>query len=174
MTYQQAFQLCKQRRSTVDPIPAFCEQLKRYEQECRELGYLTATDVQNRNLNGREDGSFTGSNECAKEQNKGLCTIHTETEIVGSKRQVEASGDRAAKRRMSPSIGPSKPSIGTGRPIGKCPSIGPARPIGIGPRSIGPSIGPQIASNLLQTKAPIGPQRPPSEAERSKESKKSK
>ena len=157
MTYQQALQLCKQRRSIVDPIPSFCEQLERYEQECRELGYLTATDVQNRNLNAKNDGSCA----CAKEQNKDLSTIHAETEIVGSKRQLEASGDRAAKRRMGPSIGPSKPSIG------------PRRPSGIGP-SIGPSIGPQIASTPFQKKSPIGPQRPPSEEEQGEKSNKSK
>ncbi|KAL7456354.1 hypothetical protein ACHAWC_007878, partial [Mediolabrus comicus] len=31
MTYDQGLQLCKQRRSVVDPIQAFCEQLKQYE-----------------------------------------------------------------------------------------------------------------------------------------------
>lgn len=150
MTYQQALQLCKERRATVDPIPAFCDQLKRYEQECRELGYLTATDVQHRNLN------------TTKGQNKDSSTIQTaDTDIIGSKRQMEASGDRAAKRRMGPSIGPSKPSM---EPIGIGPSIGPSRPIGIGP-SIGPSIGPQHNASKPSKKTVIGPQMPPVDEE---------
>ena len=150
MTYQQALQLCKERRATVDPIPAFCEQLKRYEQECRELGYLTATDVQHRNLNATTKG-----------QNKDSSIIQTaDTDIVGSKRQMEASGDRAAKRRMGPSIGPTKPSA---EPIGIGPSIGPSRPIGIGP-SIGPS-RPQNNASKPSKKTVIGPQMPPVDEE---------
>mmetsp|Transcript_24954 Transcript_24954/g.38272 ORF Transcript_24954/g.38272 Transcript_24954/m.38272 type:complete len:157 (+) Transcript_24954:638-1108(+) len=144
MTYEQALQLCKQRRSTVDPNAAFCEQLKRYEQECRELGFLTATDAQRNDCETVKNGSCSESSECAKEQNTELSTIHTETKIVGSKRQVEASSDRVVKRQMvGPSIGPSKP-------------IGPSRPT---------SIGPQIAAKPSQKTAPIGPQRPPTEEE---------
>ena len=138
MTYQQALQLCKERRATVDPIPAFCEQLKRYEQECRELGYLTATDVQHRNLNATTKG-----------QNKDSSIIQTaDTDIVGSKRQMDVSGDRAAKRRMGPSIGPTKPS---------------AEPIVIGP-SIGPS-RPQNNASKPSKKTVIGPQMPPVDEE---------
>eukprot|EP00985_Skeletonema_marinoi_P023594 scaffold15795_cov139-Skeletonema_marinoi.AAC.10 len=149
MTYEQALQLCKQRRSTVDPNAAFCEQLKRYEQECRELGFLTATDAQRNDCETVKNGSCSESSECAKEQNTELSTIHTETKIVGSKRHVEASSDRVVKRQMvGPSIGPSKASIGPSRPIG-----------------IGPSIGPQIAAKPSQKTAPIGPQRPPTEEE---------
>mmetsp|Transcript_33238 Transcript_33238/g.67777 ORF Transcript_33238/g.67777 Transcript_33238/m.67777 type:complete len:164 (-) Transcript_33238:271-762(-) len=145
MTYEQALQLCKQRRSTVDPNAAFCEQLKRYEQECRELGYLSATDAQNNDYNAK-NGSCSESSECAKEQNTEFITTHTETKIVGSKRQVEASSDRVVKRQMvGPSIGPS---IGPSKPIG------PSRPT---------SIGPQIAAKPSQKTAPIGPQRPPTE-----------
>ncbi len=144
MTYQQALQLCKQKRSAVDPIPAFCDQMKRYEQECRELGYLTTTDAQNEKCSTKKEGPCSESSDCAKKQNTELSTIHTETEteteIVGSKRQVEASCDRVVKRRA----GPSKPSIGPCRPS-----------------SIGPSIGPSIAAKSSQKKVPIGPQRPP-------------
>ena len=181
MTYQQALQLCKQKRPAVDPIPAFHEQLKRYEQECRELGYLTATNAQNEKCNTKKEGTCSESSESTKNSS----TIHTKTETVGSKRQVEASCDRAVKRR----VGPSKPSMGPS--IG--PSIGPSRPIGIGPRidqsispsigpsigpsrpniepkrqSIGPSIGPSmgpLATKTSQKKAPIGPQRSPTEQE---------
>jgi hypothetical protein len=130
MTYKQALHLCKQRRSTVDPIPAFCEQLKRYEQECRDLGYLTATDTHNDNDNTNSLGSSD------RKQSTGLSAGHAETEIVGStKRKVEAGGDGVNKKRM---VGPSRPS-----------------------QSIGPSIGPQIATKPSQKKAPIGPLRPP-------------
>jgi len=145
MTYQQALQLCKQKRSAVDPIPAFCDQMKRYEQECRDLGYLTATDAQNKNYSTEKEGICSDSSDCAKKQNTELSTIHTETEIVGSKRQVEATCDRVVKRRA----GPSKPSIGPCRPS-----------------SIGPSIGPSIAAKSSQKKVPIGPQRPPAKEEK--------
>ncbi len=147
MTYKQALQLCKQKRSAVDPISAFGDQMKRYEQECRELGYLTATDAQNEKYSTEKEGICSESSDCAKKQNTELSTLHTETEteIVGSKRQVEASCDRVVKRR----VGPSKPSIGPCRPS-----------------SIGPSIGPSIAAKSSQKKVPIGPQRPPTKEEK--------
>lgn len=152
MTYQQAFQLCKQKRRSVDPISAFCEQLKRYEQECRELGYLTAIDAHSDNDNTNKNGSCWGSSESAKKQSTGLSST---TEIIGSKRKVvEASGDVLNKKRLvGPSIGPSRPR----------PSIGPSRPSqSIGPTvAVGPGIGPPIAATPSQKAAPIGPLRPP-------------
>ena len=139
MTYKQALQLCKQRRSTVDPIPAFCEQLKRYEQECRDLGYLTAFDAQNDNEIADKNGSCSGSEgEGAKKQNTGLRACRTGTEIVGSKRKVEAGEGGVNKKQMvGPSFGPNGPS-----------------------QRIGTSIGPQIASKPSQKTPPIGPRRP--------------
>ncbi|KAL7502842.1 hypothetical protein ACHAWX_000540 [Stephanocyclus meneghinianus] len=52
MTYEQSLQLCQKRRGVVDPIPAFREQLRKYEKDCREWGYLTAVNQGESDQNG--------------------------------------------------------------------------------------------------------------------------
>lgn len=125
MTFEQGFQLCHQRRSLVEPIPAFCEQLKKYEKECRELGYLTAIDEQSDSKNSNYNGCSLGSSESLEKQRKASNeSNHIETQIVGDKRKAEESADGFHKKRVvGPSIGPS---------IGPCrttaaTAIGPQR-----------------------------------------------
>ena len=115
MTFEQGLQLCKQRRSIVDPIEAFCEQLQKYEQECRELGYLTAVNAQNDKSISSSNGD-NGRDESAKKESS---TSHIGTEIVCSKRKAEVSADADEvnkKRVVGPSIGPIRPSIGPSKP----------------------------------------------------------
>lgn len=121
MTYDQGLQLCKQRRSVVDPILAFCEQLKQYEQECRELGYLTAVDTKS----GEDNSSNHDRNVSAKK------------ESVCSKRKAEVNYAHGMnkKRVVGPSIGPTKPSIGPSRP-----SIGPSKRPSLNAATIGPEV----------------------------------
>ncbi len=40
MSLEESLTLMKRRRPCVDPIPAFLEQLKRYEEECKSLGLI--------------------------------------------------------------------------------------------------------------------------------------
>jgi hypothetical protein len=118
MTYDQGLQLCKQRRSVVDPIQAFCEQLKQYEKECRELGYLTSVDTKN----DEDNTSNHDGNASAKKESCNARHIGAEGNVC-SKRKAEANHAHSVnkKRVVGPSIGPTRPSIGPSKP-----SIGPS------------------------------------------------
>ena len=86
--------LCQRRRPVADPIPAFVEQLKAYEKECRQFGHLTAVDSSKPSIGPSSDGS-------------------------GGKRKAESEssssdGKSGKKRAVGPSIGPPiGPSIPT-------------------------------------------------------------
>lgn len=95
MTMKQSLALCQRRRPVADPIPAFVEQLKVYEKECRQFGHLTAVDSSKPSIGPSSDGS-------------------------GGKRKAESEssssndGKSGKKRAVGPSIGPSiDPSIPT-------------------------------------------------------------
>jgi len=131
MTYDQGLQLCKQRRSVVDPIQAFCEQLKQYEKECRELGYLTSVDTKNDEDNSRNhDGNASAKKESCN------AIIGTEGNVC-SKRKAEANHAHSVnkKRVVGPSIGPTRPSIGPSKP-----SIGPSSRPSLNAAKIGPQV----------------------------------
>ena len=136
----------------VDPIPAFCDQLKKYEKECREWGYLTATDeVKASNTQAPKDKS----------------------ELLGDKRKVNVEHDDNGQNgsKKSKMAGPMLPPQKSA-PIG--PAVGPATNDAIVP-SIGPCTGPtqpnnvddgnkrtdSTISDMSQKKRVIGPARPP-------------
>ena len=94
MTMKLSLALCQRRRPVADPIPAFVEQLKAYEKECRQFGHLTAVDSSKPSIGPSSDGS-------------------------GGKRKAESEssssdGKSGKKRAVGPSIGPPiGPSIPT-------------------------------------------------------------
>lgn len=147
MTYEQAFRLCQRRRPVVDPIPAFCDQLRKYEKDCREWGYLTA--VEENNSGGEQHLKYAeGPN------------VDTDVRVKsssGEKRKVDGDDTDVRKKHIVGPMPPShneassirstsKPSVGTsvGSSVRKLASIGPMRP------AVGPSIGPSV----------IGPSKP--------------
>ena len=146
MTYQQALQLCKERRAAVDPIPAFCEQLIKYERECRLLGYLTASDEQNIKINEKKrSGPSAESSSSTEEQKTKFGPKLTESEIISRKRRkVEASGDAVVKRRV---IGPSQHHNHVCSPKHIGPSIGPTSVQNIPKES---SIGPPLDKEIIK------------------------
>lgn len=99
MTMKQSLKLCQRRRPMVDPIPAFLDQLRAYEKECRAGGHLTAVDD----------------------------TLENDDEVnAAGKRKTEnnSGGDEKKRRVVGPAIGPSMaPARG---PVVSA-SIGPAK-----------------------------------------------
>lgn len=102
MTLQQSLQLCQRRREMVDPIPAFIDQLKEYEKECRSWGYLTAVD-QVKESYGNDQASETigpSCNNAAGEKRKnGDCES-------GKAKVTKETGKKS--RLVGPSIGPMR------------------------------------------------------------------
>ena len=103
MTMKQSLKLCQRRRPMVDPIPAFLDQLRAYEKECRAGGHLTAVD----------DAQET-DDEVKKD---------SENNAAG-KRKTEnnCGGDEKKRRVVGPAIGPSM-----------APDRGPVMSASIGP-----------------------------------------
>lgn len=163
MTMNQALRLCQRRRPMADPIPAFLEQLRSYERECRSWGHLTSTDESK-----SDDKKITkaGPTKSVSEKKEGNVMAGP---IVGEKRKTDDndSGDGEKKRRTV--VGPIGPPKG---PIG--PAMGPSKSASDGKsnqeckddakqkdastsenkRVAGPSIGP--------AKKVIGPMKPQS------------
>ena len=99
MTMKQSLKLCQRRRPMVDPIPAFLDQLRAYEKECRAGGHLTAVDDTQEN-----DDEVNAAGKRKTENNSG--------------------GDEKKRRVVGPAIGPSMaPARG---PVVSA-SIGPAK-----------------------------------------------
>lgn len=128
----------------MDPIPAFCDQLKKYEKECREWGYLTATDeVKASNTQAPKDKS----------------------DSLGDKRKVNVEHDdngqnESKKSKMAGPMLPPQKSAPIGPAIG--PSIGPCT----GPTQPtndddGNKRTDSTTSDMSQKKRVIGPARPP-------------
>jgi len=94
----------------VDPIPAFLDQLRAYEKECRTQGHLTVVDDTNENYDE------------VKKDSKGDMSCR---DNGAGKRKTEnnSGGDEKKRRVVGPAIGPSMaPARG---PV--TASIGPAR-----------------------------------------------
>ena len=131
MTMKQSLHLCKRRRPVVDPIPAFVEQLKIYERECRTWGHLTSED----NVT---FGAQKGVSEKVEGDSSNVAGVG-----VGEKRKAnndDGSGDGKKKRAVGPAIGPS---------IG--PSIGPMKPQKVGPtKPTTAAIGPAPSKDSKQ------------------------
>lgn len=49
MPLAKALEMMKERRSTIEPIPAFITQLERYEVKCKDLGLVLIDDDTNTN-----------------------------------------------------------------------------------------------------------------------------
>ena len=122
MTLDKSLKLCQRRRPVADPIPAFIEQLKAYEKECRSWGHLTSVEK----ASGDDIiGSVNGNS--------------------GEKRKAEdSSGDDGRKKRaVGPSIGPIGPVRPPTKPKGAYSDekggkdekrvVGPAKRPPIGP-----------------------------------------
>eukprot|EP00804_Cyclotella_cryptica_P030829 CCRYP_015066-RA/>CCRYP_015066-RA protein AED:0.22 eAED:0.64 QI:0/0/0/1/0.5/0.33/3/0/304 len=124
MTYEQSLQLCQKRRRVVDPIPAFCEQLKEYEKDCREWGYLTAVNQEENAKNGLVKGA--GFENVASQASSNTFT--------GEKRKLDASGGASCrndhKRGTLVGAAPPPPQVPflatcSVNPKVICPSVGP-------------------------------------------------
>ena len=167
MTYKQSLSLCQRRRPVVNPIPAFCDQLIKYEKECRDWGYLTAVDG--------EDKVKRQASTCADAGVNGKMDASSS----GKKRKVEVDNEpnETVELKKSQTVGPMPP-IQNSAEIGptfkhhtKGPSVAAVKPI------VGPSKGPSdsklapIIPNGADTadvsdtkdhkKRVIGPARPP-------------
>lgn len=102
MTYTQSFSLCQRRRPVVDPIPAFCDQLKKYEKECREWGYLSAIDDDNKQTVKAASASTSG-------EKRKTDVGENSDEVTGNKKsKVVIEGPaKEDKKPKSISIGPA-------------------------------------------------------------------
>ena len=114
MTYAQSLLLCQRRRPVVDPIPSFCDQLRRYEKECREWGHLTAVDDIHsvKNHLSEEDSDTVGCGNVkagspSREKRKAdSCEDESGSDRIETKKSKMVGP-------MRPYIGPAKPSAGS-------------------------------------------------------------
>jgi hypothetical protein len=102
MTLQQSLQLCQRRREMVDPIPAFIDQLKEYEKECRSWGYLTAVDQVKESYGNDQAPETIGpscNNAAGEKRKNGDCES-------GKAKVTKETGKKS--RLVGPSIGPMR------------------------------------------------------------------
>jgi len=158
MTMNQSLKLCQRRRPIVDPNPAFMNQLRTFERECREGGHLTSVDIQDVNVGVNEKDIGKNDVDRGVRNDIGPC-------VGGKKRKGEniGCGNDGWKKRMVGPIGPSR---------GPAAAIGPAMP----PSSVRNNIGPNAGGDKRRVKndgcdinvgrekrtvGPIGPLRGP-------------
>lgn len=130
-TLSNALTLCQSRRSVVDPT-VFMEQLKEYEQQCKDNGYIQNDD--------------NSDDVDAKESTKS-----------STEKKRKASKDVESRKKIA--IGPSRPPstcIGPSRPPAAVTIVSNDRA-----ESSGGS-GPRLKNDITKVKkATIGPSRPP-------------
>lgn len=115
MTLKQSLALCKRRRPMVDPISAFLEQLRRYEQECISWGHLSVSDEK------ASDNSVTKAS--AKVASVGPAKPSLG---VGDKRKTADSGNNGDGDKKKRIVGPIGPPRGPAKPTVAAATIGPA------------------------------------------------
>ena len=147
MTMKQSLTLCQRRRPIADPIPAFVEQLKAYEKECRQFGHLTAVDNDSSKPSA---GPSSGS-------------------ISGGKRKVESEssssdGKSAKKRAVGPSIGPSISIPSKGASTGPTLKHESTEKKGNESKHNDKGVKDKASSAADKKKKVIGPERPPVKA----------
>lgn len=155
MTYQQSLALCQRRRPVVNPIPAFCDQLIKYEKECRDWGYLTAVD---------------GQDEVKKRQQPSTCADNagvTSTMESSSEKKRKVEVDNKSNKtnggtKKSKSVGPTMPPMEHSKAVK--PIVGPSRGpsdselASISPKGAGMT---DTRDTKDDKKRVIGPARPP-------------
>mmetsp|Transcript_4123 Transcript_4123/g.5989 ORF Transcript_4123/g.5989 Transcript_4123/m.5989 type:complete len:273 (-) Transcript_4123:90-908(-) len=123
MDLDNALALVKQRRPEADPIPAFLEQLKRYEGECKDLGLIKKDSCDN----GGDGNGVSNASTSSKASND-----------ASGKRQGRGDGTNLKKRKADGAqitIGPSRGPVGPQQQQKVKKILGPSR---------GPSIGPTL------------------------------
>jgi len=177
MTYEQSLSLCQRRRPVVDPIPAFREQLMKYEKECREWGYLTAVEVDEVKkqtlTNDARTGVQVNSSPAEKRKVDAVEEANGPKEIKKSRvvgpmppPQKPISIGAAAKPTLGASVGPSPNKSASIGPSIK-PTVGPSNaPSDRKSESLGLTItnhsdNIDIKSNVVEEKRRIGPEMPP-------------
>lgn len=129
MTLKQSLQLCQRRRPVAGPIPAFLDQLKTYEGECRSWGHLTAVDE---TLGNTKDAEKVTAADISGEK------VKTIINVGEKKRKAEDIGcDDGMKKKQV--VGPIGPPRG---PAVKSAAIGPQRGPTKSAAAIGPAMGP--------------------------------
>ena len=122
MTLKQSLALCKRRRPMVDPISAFLEQLRTYEQECISWGHLSVSDVtQDTAEKKASDNSVTKAS--AKVASVGPAKPSLG---VGDKRKTADSGNNGDGDKKKRIVGPIGPPRGPAKPTVAAATIGPA------------------------------------------------
>ena len=103
MSFDNALKLVKRRRPCAGPIPAFLEQLRQYEEECKGLDLIK--DGGNENENETKSSESKGSISCAVPMKTKGCDEKGHTK----KRKAETQGKRVQgpKRPIGPSLPPS-------------------------------------------------------------------
>lgn len=174
MTYKQSLLLCQRRRPVVDPIPSFCDQLRRYETECREWGYLTAVDaiqnVKQPRFGNDQDAEGYGNAKAGssiKEKRKADSTKDVSESDIIEKKKIKLVGPMPpqkltyigpakhhdeitsdlSKKKLTSSMDTTKPLIGHATVT---TSIGPTKPNESSP-SVTNKTSNKSSSNIGQT-----------------------
>eukprot|EP00956_Cyclotella_meneghiniana_P004409 scaffold5380_cov91-Cyclotella_meneghiniana.AAC.4 len=162
MTYQQSLALCQRRRPVVNPIPAFCDQLIKYEKECRDWGYLTAVDGEDE-VKKRHQPSTCADNAGVNSTMESSSEKKRKVEVDNKSNKV--NGETKKSKSVGPTMPPMEHSVGIGpTSIAVKPIVGPSRGP---PDSESASTSPKGAG-MADThytkddkKRVIGPARPP-------------
>lgn len=174
---EQSLKLCQRRRPVVDPIPAFLEQLRTFERECRTWGHLTSVDCGDAEKSApEEDGSSRGTSvkrkasaDAGSEGNKKRSVGPALGPAIGPLAATGPAmgptkrpgiGPAARPTAIGPAVGPAKkqvigPAIGPSAAIG--PAMGPAKSPAIGPSAVGPAVASEKSPSIGPVKPPLGP-----------------
>ena len=138
MTFDSALELCQKKRPGVEPIPAFVDQLRRYEIQCREVGLIPSCSTDGGGAEGQDETSEKDGNRKrktskssaigpslppsskrrvigpglpdTKNNNNDNATASEEClEKIDGKRSTSAVVNRASSTKRQASIGPSLP-----------------------------------------------------------------
>lgn len=154
MTLAQAMAVMTEKRPTINPIPAFVQQLKEYEMKCIALGVI-----------GNNDTGITTKRKLA------IGSIGPAMPPAENHFAVQEEGNKRRKQqRIGPSISPTAKTIGPAMPPQTTTAIGPAMPpcvkdddvgetVGANHSRIGPSLPP--SKEVPAMKKSIGPALPP-------------
>lgn len=148
----------------VDPISAFCDQLKEYDRECRAFGYLTAVD--NEEKSGMKDNGSgsekTNAHECGHgslDNNGNKRPINNTGDIERINKHDEGENSQKKRRVAGPAIGPA---IGPARGPSTFPTNDPKNvtATGTGPTDDRKKI--RVICPVKSNRPAIGPTMPPS------------
>ena len=121
MSFDNALKLVKRRRACARPIPAFLDQLKQYESECKTLGLIKDDEIDDKSEH--ENEAKTSKSSSSISCNDSVKTKGCDETSTTKKRKAETQG-----KRVQGPMRPIKPETQGKRVQGPRRPIGPSLP----------------------------------------------